>query len=217
MYSTPSFFHFFTSVEINLETVFQPSFSVSSRERRHPLRERIRFMARVRLEPPWETYYKELNILIGEDPQTQVLYDGYEHEIKIYSENEAKSEALFALLPPEKEFGNVTITITVVPANSKKATYPIIKTNPELFRDLFKGNPAVDSIERSRGIYEATYIVFRSVVVQYFNDDIGDIHGNCSTLYQDIAKRIFENHEGVHFCTSTGIPGQKSSLTTQYQ
>ena len=48
-----------------------------------------------------------------------------------------------------------------------------------------------------------TYVVFVKEVVQYFNDDLGDANGVCSTLYQDIAKRLFTSTEGVFFCTNT--------------
>ena len=171
-------------------------------------------MARLRLEPPWETYYKELNLLLGQDPEIQILYDSYEQEIKIYSEDEDKTNALNVLLPPEKEFGNVKVTILIVPANIKK-----VKTtdySPELFEDLFAGNPCVADIETTTGIYEATYVVFAKEVVQYHNDDIGDINGNCTTLYQEIAKRIFENHAGVHFCTASKFVPFSTSASICY-
>lgn len=158
-------------------------------------------MAKLRLEPPWETYYKELNLLLGEDPDILVLYDSYEQEIRIYSEDEHKANALNALLPTEKEFGNVKVTIAVIPANGKHISASAY--TPELFEDLFEANPCVVDIETTAGIYEATYVVFRKKVVQYHNDNIGDINGNCSTLYQDIAERIFDNHPGVHFCTAS--------------
>jgi hypothetical protein len=44
--------------------------------------------------------------------------------------------------------------------------------------------------------------VFEKKVVQFFNDQLDDINGNKSTLYQDIAKDVFEKHEGVYFCTA---------------
>lgn len=158
-------------------------------------------MARLKLSPPWDIYYRELNLLLGSDPEIQILYDEYEQEIKIYSENEAKTDALNVLLPSEKVFGNVKLTITIIPPSLKRLR--IKEYSPELFEDLFEGNSCVSDVEHSTGIYEATYVVFVKEVVQYHNDDIGDINGNCSTLYQDIAERIFENHPGVHFCTAS--------------
>ena len=47
------------------------------------------------------------------------------------------------------------------------------------------------------------YAVFQSKVVQFFNDDMSDINGNCTTLYQEIAKDVFSGRaEGVFFCTA---------------
>ena len=33
------------------------------------------------------------------------------------------------------------------------------------------------------------------------NDDLSDAHGICSTLYQDLAKEVFGESEGIFFCT----------------
>ena len=51
-----------------------------------------------------------------------------------------------------------------------------------------------------------TYVVFVNEVVQYFNDDLGDVYGQCSTLYQEIAKDVFGETEGVFFCTDVEEP-----------
>ena len=47
------------------------------------------------------------------------------------------------------------------------------------------------------------YIVFKNKVVQYFNDDLKDVNGFCSTLYQKIAKDIFAENgcETACYCT----------------
>ena len=37
--------------------------------------------------------------------------------------------------------------------------------------------------------------------MQYYNDDLGDAYGNCSTLWQDIARRLFEDVLGIFYCT----------------
>ena len=47
-----------------------------------------------------------------------------------------------------------------------------------------------------------TYVIFKKEVVQYYNDSLSDAHGMCSTLYQDIAKRILDADEGIFFCTN---------------
>ena len=45
------------------------------------------------------------------------------------------------------------------------------------------------------------YCVFKKEVAQYWGDNLGDPHGNVSTLYQEIAKDIFGESGGVIFCT----------------
>ncbi len=72
-----------------------------------------------------------------------------------------------------------------------------------MFKIAFNGNDAVERVQATkiRGLGELTHVVFENRVVQYFNDDISDINGLCSTLYQDIAKRVLKNIDNVFFCT----------------
>ena len=58
-------------------------------------------------------------------------------------------------------------------------------------------------VEEVTGIFSnpITYVVFVNEVVQYYNDNLSDIHGLRSTLYQEIAKDIFETRLGVYYCT----------------
>ena len=49
--------------------------------------------------------------------------------------------------------------------------------------------------------------------MQYFNDDISDINGNCSTLAEDIARDIFVG-ELPNFCTDLPYP---TPNTLKYQ
>ena len=75
----------------------------------------------------------------------------------------------------------------------------------ELFEALFGGNSAfafvypIDYAFSNRLIY----VVFKNCVVQFFNDNLSDLHGNISTLYEDIAADVFEDADipGVFFCT----------------
>jgi len=154
-------------------------------------------MATVKLATPWSTYYKELEILFGRDPEIRILYYDEEKEVKLYVDNSAKADALTQLLPKEKVFGNIVLKITVIPKNGMTAT------KFSLFEEAFRGNPIVSYTKKLDGTFPFTlcYIVFKHEVAQYYNDDLGDVNGMCSTLYQDIAKRIFENRDNVYFCT----------------
>ena len=143
---------------------------------------------------PWETYYNEINAMFKWDKDVQVVFNEAARQIVIYVENDAKASALAELLPKKKEFGTVELEIEVVPADE-------FITAENIYDMAFRGNPAVADIITTTGVFKATYIVFKCEVVQYFDDNIGDIFGNCSTLYQDIAKNIFNQKEGVFYCT----------------
>ena len=155
----------------------------------------------MKLSPPWTKFYKELEALFKDDPGIKMAFEEVEngsgYKIKLYVEGANKAEALAELLPAEKQFGNVTVSIEVIPANLNKED--VI----QLYRAAFEGNPAFSYAEVVTGISAPNfnYIVFEPEVVQFFNDDLSDINGYCSTLYQEIAKDVFVERPGVHFCT----------------
>ena len=74
-------------------------------------------MQNTTLSPPWLNYVNEIKALFGRDPEISILYDDNANEVKLYVEGGDKANALAIILPPEKHFGNVTLKITVVPAN----------------------------------------------------------------------------------------------------
>ena len=150
-----------------------------------------------KLSPPWAIYYRKINALFGEDPEIRIVYDEDTPEIKLYVDSVDKADAMAQLLPVEKEFGNVKLKITVIPPNKLEAD------KISVFEKMFKGNPVISFITGIQDIFATPlhYIVFKNKVVQYHNDDLSDFYGNCSTLYQDIAKEIFGNLENIYFCT----------------
>ena len=100
----------------------------------------------------------------------------------------------------EKEFGNVVLHIEVIPANVQP------KTKFEIFSTAFKGNPAVSSIEKVAAYGQNLgFVIFEPRVVQYPTDDIGDYFGIESTLYEDIARDIFDDTENVFFSTDIAV------------
>ncbi len=153
-------------------------------------------MEKLKLSPPWITFYHEVDALFKDDPDVKVAYNEDENVIKLFVENAEKADALTRLLPAQKTFGNITVLIKVIPANKlgvEKAS---------LFQTAFEGNPAFAFVKTvSQGLYDMSYVVFKNRVVQFFNDDLSDINGNRSTLYQEIAKDVFGTIHGVSFCT----------------
>lgn len=154
-------------------------------------------MNKPKLASPWISFYREIEAMFKEDEQVHPVYDEENNVVKLYVENQEKAEALEKILPDHRTFGNVTVTVTVIPANK------LAEVRDTWFRKAFEGNPAVSYITTITDVFNnpITYVVFKNKVVQYYNDDLGDVHGNRSTLYQDIAKEIFEDHEGIFFCT----------------
>lgn len=160
---------------------------------------------RLKLAPPWVTYVNEIIALFGDDPEIGVTYDNDMCEVKLYVENQDKASAIAALLPVNKEFGNVTLKITVIPANGNelKNDFGGI-TFGEIFNAAFNGNPAFKFTKDIVGIFSnmLTYVVFKNKVVTFFNDNLNDLWGNVNTLYQEIASDLFDDLPGgVFFCT----------------
>ena len=152
---------------------------------------------RCKLAPPWITYVNQVIALFGNDPEIKIVYDEDEIQLKIYVDNPEKAFALEYLLPEEKEFGNIILEIMIIPSNDFEGDdeEEICLSAKELFDIAFENNPAYAFSKEIKGIFNVTltYVVFKNKVVQFFNDNLNDIHGLMSTLYQDIAKELFED------------------------
>ena len=156
------------------------------------------------LATPWAIYFRQIEALFQEDSEVRVTFESEdgEHEIKIYVDNQDKADAIAKLLPDEKVFGGVSVKVTVIPSNDDETS--LVK----LIERAFRGNPAlkyIKSVDPSMTSFGADYVVFKKEVVQYFNDSLADINGQCSTLYQDIAREVIEQKDGevVYFCTDS--------------
>jgi hypothetical protein len=156
-------------------------------------------MDKLKLAAPWVTYYNKLNALFGKDPDIKLDFDNDVPEVKLYVEGDKKADALMRLLPTMVSFGNVSLKVTVVPANPDLG---ISRAN--LIKDAFEGNPVYAwDIDLSLPLSTQTirYVMFKNEVVQFYNDQLDDPNGNLTTLYQDIAKELIGESDGVHFCT----------------
>lgn len=164
---------------------------------------------KLKLSTPWVTLSRQIEAMFGDDPDIKVEYvdgDG-EYAIKLYVEGSDKADAITELLPTEYVFGNVVVNVEVIPANKAQK-------KEDLYRAAFEGNPAFSYAVTAEGIFTnpITYVVFKNKVVQFWNDDLGDVNGNETTLYEDIASKLFGDEGGVCFCTDTpenlGIPAK---------
>lgn len=160
-------------------------------------------MATLKLAAPWTTYYRQLQAMFKKDKEVRIVYDEHEVEIKFFVENAIKAEALSRLLPEVKTFGNVSLKLTVIPANNDEIID--FHCDIDLIQAALTGNEAIANFYPVDGIFsnKLLYVTFKREVVQFFNDDLSDIRGMCSTLYAEIAKEVFGILSGVFFCTDS--------------
>ena len=153
-------------------------------------------MNNTKLSAPWMTYVHEIEALFGEDPSINITYDENENNIKLYVLDNIKAEAIQKILPMEKKFGNVVLKITIIPGD--------VEATPEnILKIAFEDNPVMENVISVQGLGSIfTYAVFKKKVVQFFNDQMNDLHGLKSTLYEDIARDVLETDGSVFYSTS---------------
>ena len=160
---------------------------------------------RMKISPPWCTYVNEINCLFEHDPEVQLVYDNDEKTVELYVEDPTKAFAIDRLLPDEVEYGNIVLEVKVTPGNKAPSEeIPDNPTNDWLFNTAFKNSPVFAYTKTISGLFsnDLTYVVFKNRVVQFFNDNLNDIHGLVSTLYQEIANDVFSDElNGVCYCT----------------
>lgn len=155
-------------------------------------------MSQLKLSPPWVTFFKEAKALFSQDPQIKPVFDQEEMVIRIYTDNAPKAEALMELLPTEKVFGNVTVKINIIPSNKTGDKYA------DALKTAFDGNPALREIRAvSCPLGDFVYVVWQKKVVQFFDDNLADVNGNRSTLYEAIARDVLIQQPGVFHCTES--------------
>ena len=139
-----------------------------------------------KLSPPWVEYIQKLTCLFGSDPEIEFDFDEENYTVKMYVNNNVKAEALIQLLNPDIEFGNVTLHVQVIPNNEDEVS------EVQLFRRAFDGNPVLSYVKTvgDKSLGFRNYAVFKKEVVQYWADNLQDIYGNKSTLYENIARDV---------------------------
>lgn len=172
-------------------------------------------MENMTLSAPWVKFYREIRALFEKDEQIEVMFDEENKKIKLYVENMVKADALEQILPFKREFGNVTVTIEVIPSSTSGDMI-------SLFKSAFDGNPVLAYAQKVvTPMGEAKYAVFKGSAAQFFNDDLSDVNRNCTMLYQDIARDVFRDLDDVFCCTenlkwwqSIDVPSSHSSTVS---
>ena len=162
-------------------------------------------MTKLKLASPWATCFRQFKAFFQKDPDVRVIFDEDTPSIKLYVENQDKADALAYLIPTSKQFGNVTLQIIIIPANGVEINSGAYSNTVDAIMGALKGNKAMAGFQpvESAG-FKAMYVLFAREVVSYFNDNLADLNGLTSTLYQNLAEEVFPNHSGVFFCTEPG-------------
>ena len=165
-------------------------------------------MSGMKIEAPWYAFNKKVKALFDGDPDIEVgdIYKPNEGEesylaFDLVVRKHEKFLALDTVLPATVEFGNVTLGICVQDMeNSFDPDHPV-----QLFAAIFDGNPHIKDIKEIRDQTETVhgYVRFKPEVLQFFHDELSNYNGYWSGLAQDIAKELFPDVAGVHFCTSS--------------
>lgn len=153
---------------------------------------------KVNLYSPCVILFRKYEAFFKEDPNVKLELDNDKKIIKLYVTGSEKAEALTQNLPAQVKYGNETVEIKVIPANLTEAS------KIDQFRKIFEGNEAVAYIGNGSDAVtcDFNYIAFKPEVVQYPADDLSDLNGQQSTLYQNLAKEIFGDQPGIYFCTA---------------
>lgn len=154
--------------------------------------------ANVGLSSPWMELFRKIEAMFKEDEAVNVSMNNDTKVITLNVSGTTKTKAIRQLLPESVPYGNITVKIEVNEVDDFDAS-DILK----VYKQAFAGNGAFVTTAVNE-ILGMKFVVFAKEVVQYFNDDLGDVHGLRSTLYQEIAKEIFTNPsitDDVHFCT----------------
>lgn len=171
-------------------------------------------MAKINLISPWDEYYNKMVAFFEEDFKVTVLYDDKDDNAKyinVLVDNLEKARALEILLEHEKQFGNITLYIGVIPANEipqevdrRLGVWKDDENYYYLYQSALLCNMNLFTIREVKGLMgsDAIYVVFKKKVIQYYNDNIGDFYGMKSTLAENIARDIFVPHVGVFFNTT---------------
>lgn len=148
------------------------------------------------LAPPWVTWGKEVQALFGQDKEVKVMLDWEEMTVRLYVENAEKAEALTAMMLEKKEFGNVEVAVSIIPGNKAGDKFR------DPFRTAFNGNAMyVETVNAECPLGSFTYVLWKAEVVQFFNDNLGDVCGNKNMLPEAVARDVLKEQNCVYHCT----------------
>ena len=135
---------------------------------------------------PWMIYVNRVMTLFADDDEVNIEYDDENVVLTLRVDNHNKADALFALMPSEKEFGNVTLKVNVVPCNNDER-------EEDMYRRAFEGNPVLNAVAEGYGpAGDVSYALFVPEIIQLKEDDISQFDGLTTLTYAELAKSVLD-------------------------
>lgn len=160
-------------------------------------------MNKTKISPPWIVYARKIKALFENDPAVTVHnIDEDTLTLHIDVEGEQKYEAMRALLPEKKTFGNVTLTIDIEDVTELGLT---ANDYFYLLSRLFDGNTSASHVYKAADPtgMEHIFVMFNPDVKQFYDDNLFDYNGFWTGIVQNIAEDVLGDEVDpiVHFCT----------------
>lgn len=158
----------------------------------------------VGMQSPWMDYYKKIDKFFEGDEGVDVIFDESTFTLTLFVEDKTKANALNQLIPPTKEFGNITVKIKILEGNKGVVYATHGEELANVFEDALAGNKNFVAVYKYISDFITNpilYVVFKCEVVQYYIDDLSDAYGNRNTLWETIASEIFETPYPVYYST----------------
>ncbi|MGL4875765.1 MAG: hypothetical protein ACRC30_14060 [Clostridium sp.] len=154
----------------------------------------------IKLSPPWYTYANQIKYTYGCSPHICVgtpkeINGKYEIDINVDDDSIAKN--LRQILPTEKVFGGVVVTIKIFNAEKQevfqtKNAYKNVEELADVLCNALQCNPFFGGIVLLKDKVIPTdadvVVIIDNCVVQFYNDDISNICRN----YTEVAAKVFE-------------------------
>jgi hypothetical protein len=175
------------------------------------------------LSPPQYSLQRMILNSVGARPCVNVsdviTVDDTHARIEVKGCNQATATALAAVLLPEHTFGSLVVSVVAVDRKGNPVTDPLMgrTTTPEELRTLF-----VKALKQGRAYSRTTigttplaavWVEARKVVVQFWNDDLGDRWGNANYTAEDVFRTVLKNtFDGDGGPLSVGITTSRQPL-----
>lgn len=156
---------------------------------------------KVKLSPPWVGHMSMLASFFKGDKRVRIgSVEGRTGIIEVFCND--MYQALSLVLRQKIRFGNVTLNINLVPSNGMK-----LKTKEmsdlDALKVVLKKNPAFDKIRTTKdGPMQFVTALFKPVVLQWYNDNIGNPWKLTTSIFESEANKVFKGELGICWSTS---------------